>query len=413
MTYSIHIPTVTERLQDASLLEAWVQKLSPRTVKEASRKKIKPVIFPLLYFGDQHKQGVIALEKVNQLFSTPGFRRHLPEKIELHCPILKGTIGGDSVQLGLAITLLLSAFQVTTQTVIIASGCFSRDEVTDDSIHPVAKLQEKMASLLNEKDKWVGKDVIFFVPTHYLDTLDDDATGNKNYVTRPIEDLQQHIDQLYLEAGIKVIPISRLSDVLDKLNLTYRQLVMPTKTQMVIAASLLLMLVGVVSWILKPSPIPVITPSAVADKNSETDKKIAKLVADLTELKDNLKDMHSLDELRNLAELGDDKAQYQLSLKYLKGEKKLSIKNPTLAAHWLEKAAKNGNVRAMVVLGALYYQGAGVDKNLTKAKDLFSKAAPHSPDAHHALALIEQNGGNNSIPYWEGRSLTKSKTGAK
>ena len=164
-----------------------------------------------------------------------------------------------------------------------------------------------------------GKRSHFFVPTHYKYMLDNDAAGDKNYIERPLDDLQQQIDQLG-DADVKVIPISRLSDVLDKLNITYQQQVMPTKTQrvtptktqMVIAASLLLMLVGVVSWILQPPPIPVPTASSLADTNSDTEKKIAALEAKYIEMKDDLEGMHSL---------GDDKAQYQLGLKYLKGEK--------------------------------------------------------------------------------------------
>src|SRR5436305_345030 len=63
-------------------------------------------------------------------------------------------------------------------------------------------------------------------------------------------------------------------------------------------------------------------------------------------------------------------AQFYVGICYYGVEKDLKM-----AAKWYEKAANNGNIRAMINIGLLYLNGDGVDKDHNKAFELFKQSA--------------------------------------
>jgi localization factor PodJL len=103
--------------------------------------------------------------------------------------------------------------------------------------------------------------------------------------------------------------------------------------------------------------------------------------------------------LRELAELGDAPAQYEMALRSLEGRG--LERDPAEAARWLEKAARAGLAPAQYRLGAMYREGSGVKADSRKALDLFRKAAEKgNAKAMHnyAVVLSEGTGGAPDYP---------------
>lgn len=77
--------------------------------------------------------------------------------------------------------------------------------------------------------------------------------------------------------------------------------------------------------------------------------------------------------LISLAESGDEKAQTELGVCYIKGDGvELDLKK---AVFWWQKAADQNFAEAQYYLGLCYVNGSGVEKNNEKAKELWTKAA--------------------------------------
>jgi hypothetical protein len=72
-----------------------------------------------------------------------------------------------------------------------------------------------------------------------------------------------------------------------------------------------------------------------------------------------------IQQLRNAAETGDGAAQYDLAMRYLKGDGVASSESD--AAGWLLKSAHLGNSRAQLQLGLAYEMGRGVPQDYVKA----------------------------------------------
>jgi len=73
----------------------------------------------------------------------------------------------------------------------------------------------------------------------------------------------------------------------------------------------------------------------------------------------------TLEELRQMAEQGDDDAENSLGLHYAQGD---GVKlDEHEAVRWFLRAAQHGNVAAQSKLGSIYYSGRGVRKDLTQA----------------------------------------------
>ena len=80
-------------------------------------------------------------------------------------------------------------------------------------------------------------------------------------------------------------------------------------------------------------------------------------------------------ELRQAADAGDAKAQFQLAILYLGGQRGFP-KNIAKGCQLLEQSAEQGYAEAQSSLGALYSDGLGViPKDEVKACELFRRAA--------------------------------------
>jgi hypothetical protein len=76
----------------------------------------------------------------------------------------------------------------------------------------------------------------------------------------------------------------------------------------------------------------------------------------------------SFDQLRQMAENNDPAAENALGLRYYQGdEKNLIVKNEVEASRWFLRAADHGSLPAQAKLGALYWGGRGVPKNVNEA----------------------------------------------
>jgi len=90
----------------------------------------------------------------------------------------------------------------------------------------------------------------------------------------------------------------------------------------------------------------------------------------------------AFEEFRSLADQGNAKAQFNLGLKYYKGEG---------VARDLAKAADQGNAKAQFNLGLMYYKGRGVARDHVQAYMWFNIAAVGGVDvASKALDSLEK-----------------------
>lgn len=80
----------------------------------------------------------------------------------------------------------------------------------------------------------------------------------------------------------------------------------------------------------------------------------------------------SFEETQRLANQGNSSAQFNLGVKYERGEGVRQDYQKTF--EWYAKAANQGDVRAKYNLGVMYYNGQGVRQNYAKAKDLFGES---------------------------------------
>ena len=78
-------------------------------------------------------------------------------------------------------------------------------------------------------------------------------------------------------------------------------------------------------------------------------------------------------ELLNAAEQGNTNAQFDLGIRYLKGEG--VSKSLIQAAQWFRTAAESGHIDAQYQLGARYENGEGVPQDRTQAFQWYNKAA--------------------------------------
>jgi Sel1 repeat len=426
MTSTVFIPAVTERVQDAILLEISLHNLSPNTVEMAKSKHLnEPILGPLVQF-QLYRQGYHALEMLRYLkLSDAVFS--CPENKELHCSVFNGPVHGGSAELGLAIALLLST--VTTPMTVIASGCLKKGKEGRVAVGAVGKLSEKMAFVLAEQHsgRWeVGK-TVFFVPHAYQVDAGQDAEGHLLYNELPINQLQPQID-LLIEAGIKVIPVHYLTEVIDSFQVYHASSLLPSKQQLRVFSVILALLLGFAYWGFNTGQAVILAQPTTVMKEADTQDKIAlleKMHHELLELQGKFNQLSSLTELRNKAESGNVKAQFQLASKFFLGQAhngiELVAKDPVQAAFWFNKAASLGHVRAQYFLAIMYQDGIGVPKNVPKAKQLLRRAGKYLAEARHKLNLIEESNGSHPPEYYwehnykhsEHHALLETKTAAK
>jgi uncharacterized protein len=106
--------------------------------------------------------------------------------------------------------------------------------------------------------------------------------------------------------------------------------------------------------------------------------------------KDN-KNEPSIDELKMLANQGDMDAQNKLGAAYFNG--KGVEKNITEAQRWFTVSAQKGYAKAQHNLGIMYYTGQGMPQNPSEALNWFNKAASQGlADAQYNLGVMNYKG---------------------
>ena len=80
--------------------------------------------------------------------------------------------------------------------------------------------------------------------------------------------------------------------------------------------------------------------------------------------------------LEHQAQRGDAWSMFKIGLFYYFGVKSLRPDRKK-AISWFWKAAEKGEPRSMEVLGEIYAKGAGVERNYTKALELFTLSSKH------------------------------------
>ena len=104
------------------------------------------------------------------------------------------------------------------------------------------------------------------------------------------------------------------------------------------------------------------------------------------------KDSGGLSDLRKAASLGYTPAQFYLAKLYEAGDSGVA-KDPVEARLWTQRAAENGERRAMHNLALYYFEGTGGPKNLPSASQWFRKAAGLGlVDSQYNLARLYEGG---------------------
>jgi hypothetical protein len=92
------------------------------------------------------------------------------------------------------------------------------------------------------------------------------------------------------------------------------------------------------------------------------------------------------DQLQQMAENGDSKAENMLGLRYVNGE---GVKQDERAAiRWFTKAAEQGNVAAQSKLGSLYFRGRDIPQDLNRAYFWMVLARANGDETSKALAPV-------------------------
>jgi uncharacterized protein len=112
----------------------------------------------------------------------------------------------------------------------------------------------------------------------------------------------------------------------------------------------------------------------------------------------------TIDELKLLANQGDLDAQNKLGAAYFNGRG--VEKNIAEAQRWFTQAAQKGYAKAQYNLGVMYYAGQGVPQNQAEALNWFSKAAGQGlADAQYNLGVMCYQGAGITQNYPEAFKL--------
>lgn len=102
--------------------------------------------------------------------------------------------------------------------------------------------------------------------------------------------------------------------------------------------------------------------------------------------------------LKKAAESGSTSAKRRLGKRYIKGfpfsdGKKYKFENnPAEGVKWLKAAADDGNTSAMKELADCYYDGAGVERNISAAVELYLKSSQNDRNAQFKLGELYLRG---------------------
>jgi TPR repeat protein len=120
-------------------------------------------------------------------------------------------------------------------------------------------------------------------------------------------------------------------------------------------------------------------------ENAQTPRAVSEVMPVVVTRNDPLAD------LRNLAQQGDAKSQYNLGTRYFHGVE--VAKDAVEALKWFRKAADQGNADAQTGLGIRYYNGEGAAKDLVEAVKWWRKAADQgNAQAQYNLGVCYEHG---------------------
>lgn len=107
-------------------------------------------------------------------------------------------------------------------------------------------------------------------------------------------------------------------------------------------------------------------------------------------------------ELLTRAEQGQSQAQYELAMRYQRGQE--TEPDYTEAVKWLEKAASQQHIEAELQLGMMYFSGQGVARDNVRAAEWFrraaeQKAATAARPLYSAKAIIPDNADDRAL-WW-------------
>jgi|GEM_PF-3101913 len=106
------------------------------------------------------------------------------------------------------------------------------------------------------------------------------------------------------------------------------------------------------------------------------------------------------EQLREKADSGDDKAQYDIAWNYYRGTSPFSRDYRKAYEYWL-KAASNNHAPSANMLGGMYEDGKGVKKNDTKAVVCYT---------HSATLKNFEGSVNLARKYWNGEGIVQDHT---
>lgn len=120
--------------------------------------------------------------------------------------------------------------------------------------------------------------------------------------------------------------------------------------------------------------------------------------------------------LTDSARMGYDQAQYDLGMKYYRGE--LFAKNLTKARKWFEKAAAQEHLKSMFQLALMLQKGEGGSRDPKRAVHFLTVASENGlGEAQHALAIIYLKQGNakniDSAIFWLRKAVQQENSDAK
>jgi localization factor PodJL len=165
-----------------------------------------------------------------------------------------------------------------------------------------------------------------------------------------------------------------------------------------VAVAIMVALTGGAVWFLneqmqppktsaKPAPVQTASAPAAVTKVEPTASQAASATASAAPTPEPT----ALDVLRQAAQAGDARAQYDLAVDYAMGRD--VAKDDEQAARWFERAAVQGMASAQYNLGVLYDRGVGVKEDPTLAFFWFQSAAEQGhARAEHNLAAAYANG---------------------
>ncbi len=140
-----------------------------------------------------------------------------------------------------------------------------------------------------------------------------------------------------------------------------------------------------------PQASIVLSPQTAAPTAADASADLAGVYSDAVRRIES-QDRSGLANLRRAANLGYSPAQFYLAKLYEGGEAGLT-KDIALARRWTERAAENGEKKAMHNLGLYYFEGTGGPRNVTIAAQWFRRAADLGlTDSQYNLARLYEGG---------------------